>query len=126
MTSSLNSLVAVPSLKFLVAAILSKNIFLDYVGVKDLQTPNYLKRAVETVMRIHLEEPPGDILVFLTGQEEIEHACDKLFETAEKVDYTHDVHYNEVEAMLILPLYGSMTTELQKEYLILPVHLCGT
>lgn len=61
-------------------------------------------------MRIHLEEPPGDILVFLTGQEEIEHACDKLFEAAEKVDYTHDVHYSEVEAMLILPLYGSMTT----------------
>lgn len=91
-----------------------QNIFLDYVGVKDLQTPSYLKRAVETVMRIHLEEPPGDVLVFLTGQEEIEHACDRLFETAENVDYTHDVHYSEVEAMLILPLYGSMTTELQR------------
>lgn len=63
-------------------------------------------------MRIHLEERPGDILVFLTGQEEIEHACDKLFEAAEKVDYSHDVHYSEVEAMLILPLYGSMTTGL--------------
>jgi len=63
-------------------------------------------------MRIHLEERPGDILVFLTGQEEIEHACDKLFEVAEKVDYRHDVHYSEVEAMLILPLYGSMTTGL--------------
>ena len=61
-------------------------------------------------MRIHLEEPPGDILVFLTGREEIEHACDRLFEVAEKVDYRHDVHYSEVESMLILPLYGSMTT----------------
>ena len=64
------------------------------------------------MMRIHLEEPPGDVLVFLTGQEEIEHACDRLFEAAEDVDYSHDVHYNEVEAMLILPLYGSMTTGL--------------
>jgi len=91
-----------------------KSIFLDYVDVKDLQTPSYLKRAVETVMRIHLEEPPGDVLVFLTGQEEIEHACDRLFEAAEKVDYSHDVYASEVEAMLILPLYGSMTTELQK------------
>ncbi|XP_067044584.1 probable ATP-dependent RNA helicase DHX40 isoform X2 [Acropora muricata] len=91
-----------------------KNLFLDYVGVKDLQTPSYLKRAVETVMRIHLEEPPGDILVFLTGQEEIEHACDRLFEAAENVDYSHDIYYNEVEAMMILPLYGSMVTELQK------------
>ena len=64
------------------------------------------------MMRIHLEEPPGDVLVFLTGQEEIEHACDRLFEAAEDVDYSHDVYYNEVEAMLILPLYGSMTTGL--------------
>lgn len=63
-------------------------------------------------MRIHLEEPPGDVLVFLTGQEEIEHACDRLFEAAEDVDYSHDIHYSEVEAMLILPLYGSMTTGL--------------
>lgn len=61
-------------------------------------------------MRIHLEEPPGDILVFLTGQEEIEHACDRLFEAAENVDYSHDIYYNEVEAMMILPLYGSMVT----------------
>lgn len=65
-------------------------------------------------MRIHLEESPGDVLVFLTGQEEIEHACDRLFEAAEDVDYSQDVHYNEVEAMLILPLYGSMTTGLCK------------
>lgn len=63
-------------------------------------------------MKIHLEECPGDILVFLTGQDEIEHACDKLYESAEKIDYSHDVHYHEVEAMLILPLYGSMTTGL--------------
>ena len=63
-------------------------------------------------MRIHLEEPPGDVLVFLTGQEEVEHACDRLFEAAEKVDYSHDVYASEVEAVLILPLYGSMTTGL--------------
>ena len=61
-------------------------------------------------MSIHLESPPGDILVFLTGQEEIEHACDKLFEKGEQIDYRHDVHSVDVEAILILPLYGSMTT----------------
>lgn len=77
---------------------------------------NVILQAVETVIRIHLEEPPGDILVFLTGQEEIEHACDRLFEAAEKVDYRHDIHYREVEAMLILPLYGSMTTGLINDF----------
>ena len=72
-------------------------------------------------MKIHLEECPGDILVFLTGQDEIEHACDKLYESAEKIDYSHDVHYHEVEAMLILPLYGSMTTGLCNFFHLLPL-----
>lgn len=31
--------------------------------------------ALITVMQIHLQEPPGDILLFLTGQEEIDTSC---------------------------------------------------
>jgi ATP-dependent RNA helicase DHX8/PRP22 len=31
-------------------------------------------------MQIHLSEPPGDILLFLTGQEGIDTACKILFE----------------------------------------------
>lgn len=31
-------------------------------------------------MQIHLREPPGDILLFLTGQEEIDTACEILYE----------------------------------------------
>jgi ATP-dependent RNA helicase DHX40 len=61
-------------------------------------------------MTIHLEYPPGDILVFLTGQEEIETCCDRLFDKAERIDYNYDVKSAEVDAILILPLYGSMTT----------------
>ena len=30
------------------------------------------------MVQIHLCEPPGDILVFLTGEEEIEDACRKI------------------------------------------------
>lgn len=33
---------------------------------------DYLEAAIRTVVQIHICEPPGDILVFLTGQEEIE------------------------------------------------------
>ncbi len=41
---------------------------------------DYLDACLITVMQIHLTEPPGDILVFLTGQEEIDTACEILFE----------------------------------------------
>ncbi|KAI6190495.1 RNA helicase [Aphelenchoides bicaudatus] len=40
---------------------------------------DYLEAAVRTVMQIHLcEEIEGDILLFLTGQEEIEDACKRI------------------------------------------------
>ena len=38
--------------------------------------PNYVESAIQTVWDINRTEPPGDILVFLTGQEEIEYACE--------------------------------------------------
>ncbi|KAH7699885.1 DEAD box protein/DEAH protein box helicase [Aphelenchoides avenae] len=40
---------------------------------------DYLEAAVRTVIQIHLcEETEGDILLFLTGQEEIEDACKRI------------------------------------------------
>ena len=33
----------------------------------------------------------GDVLVFLTGRDEIERACDELFQRSEKLDYRYDV-----------------------------------
>lgn len=39
---------------------------------------DYLEAAIRTVVQIHLCEPPGDILLFLTGEEEIEDACNKV------------------------------------------------
>ncbi|CAI5996219.1 unnamed protein product [Closterium sp. NIES-65] len=35
-------------------------------------TSDYLQTALDTVLAIHCQEPPGDILVFLTGQEEVD------------------------------------------------------
>ena len=39
------------------------------VDVHYLSDPaqDYLKACLETVLQIHMKEPPGDILVFLTG-----------------------------------------------------------
>lgn len=39
---------------------------------------DYLEAAIRTVIQIHIHEDPGDVLVFLTGEEEIEDACRKI------------------------------------------------
>jgi pre-mRNA-splicing factor ATP-dependent RNA helicase DHX15/PRP43 len=39
---------------------------------------DYLEAAVRTALQVHLCEGPGDMLLFLTGEEEIEDACAKL------------------------------------------------
>ena len=39
---------------------------------------DYLDAAVVSVLQIHVTQPSGDILVFLTGQEEIETANEML------------------------------------------------
>ncbi|EOA92652.1 Putative ATP-dependent RNA helicase DHX40 [Anas platyrhynchos] len=75
-----------------------------------LHIPGRSYPAVKVTLDIHLNEPEGDILVFLTGQNEIEKACDLLFKKAESIDYRYEVHDRSIEGLLILPLYGSMST----------------
>ncbi|KAK7835212.1 putative pre-mrna-splicing factor atp-dependent rna helicase deah5 [Quercus suber] len=41
---------------------------------------DYLDASLLTVLQIHLTEPEGDILLFLTGQEKIDFACQSLHE----------------------------------------------
>ena len=41
----------------------------------DSPLPEYLKASVETVIKIHESQPDGDILLFLTGQEQVETVC---------------------------------------------------
>ena len=74
----------------------------------------YMSHVCRVVMEIHLEEDEGDVLVFLTGQQEIESVCDRLFKMAENIDYNHDVRCGHVQGIMILPLYGSMPTNQQK------------
>lgn len=57
-------------------------------------------------MQIHLEEPPGDILLFLTGQEEIDTACQILTERLKKLG-------PEIPELIILPVYSALPSELQ-------------
>ncbi|KAL1876445.1 DEAH-box ATP-dependent RNA helicase prp22 [Diaporthe australafricana] len=67
---------------------------------------DYLDAALATVMEIHLTEPAGDILVFLTGQEEIDTACEVLFERMKALG-------PNVPELLILPVYSALPSEMQ-------------
>ncbi|QSZ34451.1 hypothetical protein DSL72_006045 [Monilinia vaccinii-corymbosi] len=69
---------------------------------------DYLDAALVTVMQIHLTEPPGDILLFLTGSEEIDTACEILFERMKALGPS-------VPELIILPVYASLPTELQSK-----------
>ena len=75
-------------------------------------TEEYIDRAVKTVFDIHSSEPPGDILVFLTGREEIEDAIRKIAERAESIP-------EEVAGVLPLPMYAGLTIE-QQMYIFEP------
>ncbi|CAH9057308.1 unnamed protein product [Cuscuta epithymum] len=69
---------------------------------------DYLDAAIVTALQIHVTQPPGDgdILVFLTGQEEIE--------TAEEI-IKHRIKGlgTKIAELIICPIYANLPTELQ-------------
>ncbi|XP_064610368.1 probable ATP-dependent RNA helicase DHX35 [Liolophura sinensis] len=65
--------------------------------------PDYVKAAVETVTKIHVQEKAGDILAFMTGQEEVQQVVSLLIEEARKLNKTENVM-----KMKVLPMYGSL------------------
>lgn len=67
---------------------------------------DYLDAALITVMQIHLTEPEGDVLIFLTGQEEIDTACQILFERMKGLG-------PNVPELIILPVYSALPSEMQ-------------
>jgi len=69
---------------------------------------DYLEAAIRTVIQIHLCEKPGDILVFLTGEEEIEDACKKIIR--ESTNFGPEV--GEIKP---LPLYSTLPPQQQQK-----------
>uniref|UniRef100_A0A8C7A595 RNA helicase n=1 Tax=Neovison vison TaxID=452646 RepID=A0A8C7A595_NEOVI len=51
---------------------------------------------------------------------EIEKSCELLFQMAESVDYDYDVQDTTLDGLLILPCYGSMTTDQQRRIFLPP------
>ncbi|CAL5401635.1 unnamed protein product [Camellia sinensis] len=67
---------------------------------------DYLDASVITVLQIHLTGPEGDVLLFLTAQEEIDHACQSLYERMKGLG-------KNVPELIILPVYSALPSEMQ-------------
>ncbi|KAL4061704.1 P-loop containing nucleoside triphosphate hydrolase protein [Scleroderma yunnanense] len=73
--------------------------------------PDYVEAALRTVLMIHRAEDPGDILLFLTGEEEIEDACRKIkLEADDLVNQEPD----SVGPLVCIPLYSSLPPQQQQ------------
>jgi pre-mRNA-splicing factor ATP-dependent RNA helicase DHX38/PRP16 len=75
------------------------------------KTPSedYVDAAVKQVLTIHLSFPPGDILVFMTGQEDIEATCEVL---ADRIGALGE-NGGGVPPLLLLPMYSQLPADLQ-------------
>ncbi|CAN6683439.1 unnamed protein product [Malus baccata var. baccata] len=62
---------------------------------------DYLRAAVSTVLLIHDQEPMGDILVFLTGQDDIEAAVQLITEEAQN-------RGKNSSGLMLVPLYSGL------------------
>ncbi|KAK7027339.1 DEAH-box ATP-dependent RNA helicase prp43 [Paramarasmius palmivorus] len=73
--------------------------------------PDYVEAAIRTVLMIHRAEDPGDILLFLTGEEEIEDACRKIkLEADDLINRDPD----SVGPLTCIPLYSSLPPQQQQ------------
>ena len=65
-----------------------------------------MEAAVVTTLMIHTREPPGDVLIFLTGQEEIEAAEELLKQRTRGMG-------SKIGELIIAPIYANLPSDLQ-------------
>lgn len=68
---------------------------------------DYVDQAVQQVLAIHVSMDPGDILVFMTGQEDIEITCELVQRRLDAL--------NDPPKLSILPIYSQMPADLQSK-----------
>ncbi|KEY72557.1 hypothetical protein S7711_05628 [Stachybotrys chartarum IBT 7711] len=66
---------------------------------------DYVDQAVQQVLAIHVSMEAGDILVFMTGQEDIEITCELVQKRLDAL--------NDPPKLSILPIYSQMPADLQ-------------
>jgi len=67
---------------------------------------DYVMAAVKQTIQLHFNSPPGDVLIFMTGQEDIEGTCTVLAEKMEKLG-------EDSPPLLVLPMYSQLPADLQ-------------
>ncbi|XP_053693468.1 pre-mRNA-splicing factor ATP-dependent RNA helicase DHX16 [Sabethes cyaneus] len=67
---------------------------------------DYIDACVVSVLQIHATQPLGDILVFLTGQEEIEACQEMLQDRVKRLG-------SKLKELLILPIYANLPSDMQ-------------
>ncbi|KAK7246966.1 hypothetical protein RIF29_41839 [Crotalaria pallida] len=68
---------------------------------------SYIESSLKTALDIHVRDPEGDILIFMTGQDDIEKLVSKL------EDKVRALEEGSCMDAIILPLHGSLPPELQ-------------
>lgn len=70
---------------------------------------NYIQAAITTIFQIHTtQETSGDILVFLTGQDEIESMNEALVEACDKLG-------SLIKRLIIAPIYANLPPKQQQQ-----------
>jgi len=72
----------------------------------DHPTEDYIEAALRTVVDIHTKEPEGDILLFLTGRDEIENCVASINERVGRLP-------SSTPKLNALPLYAGLPTSEQ-------------
>ncbi|CAD7955012.1 unnamed protein product [Amoebophrya sp. A25] len=68
---------------------------------------DYVEAAVHQSIQIHVQEERGDILIFMTGQEDIDATCVLL------ADRLQEAGLENIPPLNILPVYSTMPSDLQ-------------
>jgi len=67
---------------------------------------DYMEAAIVTVLQVHITQPAGDVLVFFTGQEEIEAAMEALAHRTRGFG-------TKIKELVVLPIYANLPSDMQ-------------
>ncbi|OWM76194.1 probable pre-mRNA-splicing factor ATP-dependent RNA helicase DEAH4 [Punica granatum] len=68
---------------------------------------SYIESSLKTAIDIHVRQPEGDVLIFMTGQDDIEKLVSKL------EDKIQTLEEGSCMDAIVLPLHGSLPPEMQ-------------
>jgi pre-mRNA-splicing factor ATP-dependent RNA helicase DHX16 len=69
---------------------------------------NYLAAAITTIMTIHITQEKGDVLLFLTGEDEIETVKESLVQITKSLG-------SRIAEMIICPIYANLPSDQQSK-----------